>query len=596
METPDKINTSSLPTQPGIYKFLDKKDIIIYIGKAKNIRKRVASYFTKTHAHFKTKLLVDKIQKVEFIVTETESDALLLENNLIKKLQPAYNVMLKDDKTYPWIVVKNEDFPRVFYTRQKIKDGSEYFGPFTSVYMVKTLLNLMRKLYPLRTCNLKLSPENIKSGKFRVCLQFHIGNCKGPCEGKISADEYQEFVDAAQKIVRGDLHEIQDYLTEQMKRLSADYRFEEAAAIKEKLDIIDNYRSKSTIVNPKITNLDVFAIARDINTACVNYLRVQNGAIIQAHTIELKQKIEEDDGDLLLTAITEIRNSLGNQNKKIIVPTEPEFSIPEIEWIIPQKGDKLRLLELSQRNARLYLIEKNKRIEKTDPERHAKRKMETLRADLNLKELPEHIECFDISGIQGTNTAGSCIVFRNAKPSKKDYRLFNIKTVEGQDDFASIKEVVGRRYRKLIEDKISLPQLIIIDGGKGQLSAAVSALKELNIYGKSAIIGIAKRLEEIYFPGDSVPIYLDKNSESLKTIQQARNEAHRFVINFHRKKRSDKQLDSELNNIKGIGNKTAEKLLKKFGSVENLKNADPNAIADTVGKSKAQIITNHIWS
>jgi excinuclease ABC subunit C len=593
MDISDNFYIFSLPTQAGIYKFLDKKDKIIYVGKAKSIRKRVASYFTKNHPSFKTKLLVDRICSIEYIVTDTESDALLLENNLIKKLQPAYNVMLKDDKTYPWIVIKNEDFPRVFYTRQKNNDGSEFLGPFTSVYMVKTLLSLIRKLYPLRTCNLRLSPENIKSGKFRVCLQFHIGNCKGPCEGRISKSEYQEFVRAAQKIVRGDLHEIQDFLNDKMRNFSAEYKFEAAAAIKEKLDIIENYKAKSTIVNPRLTNLDVFAIAKDINTACVNYLRVQNGAVIQAHTIELRQRIEENDQDLLLTAITEIRNRLNSKNKEIIVPLRPEFELPNIKWVIPQRGDRLKLLELSQRNARLFLIEKNKRIEKTDPERHSKRKMETLKSDLNLKELPEHIECFDISGIQGTNTAGSCIVFRNTKPSKKDYRLFNIKTVEGQDDFASMKEVVFRRYNKIKQEKGNYPQLIIIDGGKGQLSAAVSALKELGIYGKSAIIGIAKRLEEIYFPGDSVPIYLDKNSESLKTIQQARNEAHRFVINFHRKKRSDQQLCSELNNIKGIGSKTAEKLLKKFGSVENLRKADQNAIAEITGSYKAQIIVSH---
>lgn len=593
-ETDIKDSVSNFPETPGIYKFLDKNDKTIYVGKAKNIKKRVTSYFTKKHENFKTKLLVRKIAKIEYIVVETESDALLLENNLIKKLQPTYNVMLKDDKTYPWIVVKNENFPRVFYTRQKINDGSKYFGPFTSVYMVKTLLNLVKQLYPLRTCRHKLSPENIKADKFVVCLEYHIHNCLGPCEGKIKEEAYLKFIEDAEKIIRGDIHIIQDYLNSLMNEFASEYKFEEAAKIKEKLDIIENYKSKSTIVNYKITDLDVFSIISDVNSSYVNYLKVQNGSVIQAHTIELKKKIEESEEELFPMAIFELRKSLGTKNKKAIVPFIPGFNIDGLEWIVPQRGDKKKLLELSQRNAKFHMLEKHKHIEKTNPERHSKRKLETLKADLVLDKLPEHIECFDISQIQGTNIAASCIVFKNAKPAKKEYRHYNINTVEGQDDYASIREVVYRRYEKLIKDKAGLPDLIIIDGGKGQLNAAIDSLKKLGIYGKSAIIGIAKRLEEIFVPGDPVPIYLDKNSESLKLIQQARNEAHRFVITFHRQKRSSGSIKSELEKIPGIGPKTIKALLTEFKSVEKIKKTDKKKIEELIGKNKAEIIIKHM--
>ncbi len=576
-----------MPETAGIYQFFDKNNKIIYIGKAKNIRNRVSSYFIKNVNSFKTKLLVNKIAQIKYIVVENEADALLLENNLIKKLQPAYNVLLKDDKSFPWICIRNEKFPRVFYTRQKQNDGSMYYGPFTSVYMVKTLLNLIRQLYPLRTCKHNLSESNIKAGKFSVCLEYHIGNCLGPCEARILSTEYLEFVDGAKKIVKGDIHIIQQYLNEMMKKLSAGYEFEKAAKIKEKLDIIENYKSKSTIVSAGITNMDVFAIVSDINSAYVNYIKVQNGAVIQAHNLELKKKIEESEDDLLLMAIVEIRESLLSKNKDVIVPFEPDYNITGINWIVPKKGDKQKLLELSRRNAKFYMLEKHKRIEKINPEKHSLRKLETLKNDLRLKSLPRHIECFDISGIQGTDTVGSCIVFKNSKPAKKEYRHYNIKTVTGQDDYASIKEVILRRYSKQIEDKADLPDLIIIDGGKGQLNAAIDSLKTLNIYGKSTIIGIAKRLEEIYFPDDSVPLFLNKNSESLKIIQQARNEAHRFVINHHRKKRSGNFINSELQNIDGIGPKTIKLLLTNYKSVEKIKQAKYEDLEKIIGKSKA---------
>lgn len=585
-----KETISNLPETPGVYQFYDKNDKIIYVGKAKNLKKRVASYFNKNHPVYKTKLLVNKITKIECIVVDNESDALLLENNLIKKLQPAFNVLLKDDKTYPWIVIKNEDFPRVFYTRQKNEDGSIYFGPFTSVYMVKTLLSLIKQLYPLRTCNHKLTPQNIQSGKFSVCLEYHLGNCLGPCEGKVSKENYQDFIDSAHSIIKGDIHIIQKYLRANMKKAASDYDFESAAKYKEKIEIIENYQSKSTIVSKTITNIDVFAISLDVNSAYVNYLKVQKGAVIQAHTIELRKRLDETKEDLLLMAIVEIRNSLQSNNKEVVVPFMLNYSLNNVKWVVPKRGDKLKLLELSERNAKFYMLEKHKHIEKTNPEKHINRKLQSLKSDLLLKYLPRHIECFDISGIQGTNVVGSCVVFRDTKPSKKEYRHYNIKTVQGQDDFASMKEVVFRRYSKLIEEKQELPNLIIIDGGKGQLNAAIESLKKLDIYGEIAIIGIAKKLEEIFYPKDPLPLYLDKTSESLKIIQHARNEAHRFVISFHKQKRSSSFLKSELESISGIGDKTIKNLLNHFKSVEKIKNAPLTDLEKIIGKHKASIL------
>ncbi len=584
----------ALPSNPGIYKYLDKNGTIIYVGKAKNLRKRVSSYFVKNHQSYKTSLLVKKIQHIEFVVVDSENDALLLENILIKENQPKYNVMLKDDKTYPWLCIKNEKFPRVIYTRQKINDGSEYFGPFTSVYMIKTLLSLIRQLYPLRTCTLNLSEENIKSGKLKICLEYHIGNCLGPCEDNLSEEIYQTWISDIRKIFHGDLHLIQQYLTGMMKDFSSKLKFEEAAKIKDKIDIIDNYRSKSTIVNTGISNTEVFGFAKDLNSVYVNYLRVQNGAIIGAHSVEIKKRIDETDEDMLLFAIIEIRNLMKSQVKNLILPFKLEFNIEGTKAEYPQKGDKLKVLELAQRNANFFMLERHKQVENKDPEHHAIRKMETLQKDLHLTEMPKHIECFDNSNIQGTNPVAACVVFKNARPSKADYRHFNIKTVEGPDDFASMSEVVFRRYQRMQNENMELPQLIIIDGGKGQLSAAMESLTRLNLEGKIAIIGIAKRLEEIYFPGDSVPLYLDKNSESLKLIQQARDEAHRFGIGFHRDKRSAEFIGSELDKIPGIGEKTVEALLTKFKSIAKIKTLDIETIATiTGGKSKATIIYDY---
>jgi excinuclease ABC subunit C len=581
----------ALPQNPGIYKYLDKSGTIIYVGKARNLKKRVSSYFVKNHQSYKTNLLVKKIADIEYVVTDTENDALLLENILIKKLQPRYNVMLKDDKTYPWLCIKKENFPRVFYTRQKISDGSEYYGPFTSVYTIKTLLQLIRQLYPLRTCSLSLTDENIKSGKFKVCLEYHIGNCQAPCISAVDEQTYSVWIDDVRKILKGDLHIVQDYLAKKMQEHARALEYEKAALIKSKVDIIQNYRSKSTIVNTNITNTEAFGFAKDINSVYINYLRIQNGTVIAAHSAELRKKIDESDEDMLLYAVFEIRELMGSNAKTALLPFLPEFTIEGLKTECPKKGDKLQVLELANRNAKFFMLEKHKQVENKNPERHAQRKMETLQKDLGLKELPIHIECFDNSNIQGTNPVAACVVFKNARPSKADYRHFNVKTVTGPDDFASMTEIVFRRYKRMLDENAELPQLIIIDGGKGQLGAAVESLKQLNL--DIPIIGIAKRLEEIYFPGDSVPVYLDKNSESLKIIQQARDEAHRFGISFHRNKRSANFAVSELENIDGIGEKTIEQLLSKFKSVAAIKKAEVVEIESVIGKSKAKAVVDY---
>ncbi len=594
MEISDEIKNTvkALPETPGVYKYLDKTDTVIYVGKAKNIKKRVNSYFVKNHHSYKTSLLVKRICKIEYIVVDTENDALLLENILIKKLQPKYNVMLKDDKTYPWLIIKNERFPRVFYTRHKNNDGSEYYGPFTSVYMIKTLLGLIRQLYPIRTCKHKLSTENVSGGKFDVCLEYHIGNCLAPCIGKVDEETYNSYMSDVRQIIRGDLHIVQDYLKDLMLKFSKEYKFEEAAKVKEKIEIIDNYRSKSTVVNTNVSNIEIYGFSKDINSAYINYLRVQNGAIIQAHSIEVKMKIDETDEDVLMYSIVELRSQLKSSVSNIVLPFKVSYNLDDIKFIYPKQGDKQKLLELAQRNAKFFMLEKHKQVENKNPERHVNRKLETLKSDLYLKELPVHIECFDNSNIQGAHPVAACVVFRNTKPYKKDYRHYNIKTVEGPDDFASMYEVITRRYRRLMDEEQSLPQLIIVDGGKGQLSTAVQALKNIDVYGKVSIIGIAKKLEEIYFPYDNVPLYLDKNSESLKIIQQARDEAHRFGITFHRNKRSGNFLNSELSGIENVGPQTIESLLIKVKSVKAVKEMSVDELKEIVGLSKAQIIWN----
>ncbi|WP_172913880.1 excinuclease ABC subunit UvrC [Capnocytophaga canis] len=577
-----ELTLQTLPSKPGVYQFYDKSDSLIYVGKAINLKKRVSSYFQKKHESGKTRVLVKKIVRIEHIVVATESDALLLENNLIKKYQPRYNILLKDDKSYPWICVKKERFPRVFQTRKMIKDGSLYFGPYTSIKTVRTLLELIKELYPLRNCSYDLSEQNIQNEKFKVCLEYHIKNCKGACEGLQSEENYLQNISEIIEILKGNFKDALARFKKEMVSLATDLRFEEAQQIKEKIDILTNYQAKSTIVSSKINNIDVFSIVSDEEYGYVNFLQVAYGAIVRAHTIEIKKKLEETDRELLEFAIVDIRERFFSNSKEIITPFE--VTLPNnLQLTIPKLGEKHQLLELSLRNAKHFRQERFKQVKIADPERHTNRILSQLQRDLHLSEPPIHIECFDNSNIQGTNPVAACVVFKNGKPSKKDYRHFNIKTVEGPNDFASMEEVVYRRYKRLLEENEPLPQLIIIDGGKGQLSSALKSLESLDLRGKIAIIGIAKRLEEIYFPEDSIPLYLDKKSESLKLIQQLRNEAHRFGITFHRQKRSKVAIVSELDNIEGIGDKTKESLLKHFKSVKRIKEASLEDLQVVIG-------------
>lgn len=585
---------SNLPNKPGVYQYFDKNEKIIYVGKAKNLKKRVSSYFHKEHHDYaKTKVLVSKIADIKFILVETEMDALFLENNLIKKYQPRYNILLKDDKTYPWICIKKERFPRVFSTRRVIKDGSEYFGPYASSKSMRTILELIGQLYQLRTCNYQLSEENIQNGKFKVCLDYHIKKCLGPCEGFQSEADYQESIQNIRSILKGNSQEVKRHFRQLMIEHAEKLEFEEAQTIKEKLDILEKYQAKSTVVSPTINNVDVFSILSDEDAAYVNFFKVMNGAIIQSHTVEIKKKLNESDAEILELAVFDIRQTFGSVSKEIITNVALESEEQHINFHVPQRGDKKQLVDLSLRNVKYFRQEKIKQMSLVDPERHSNRILEQLKKDLRLQELPKHIECFDNSNIQGTNPVAACVVFKNAKPSKKDYRNFNIKTVVGPDDFASMEEVVYRRYKRLLEEKESLPQLIVIDGGKGQLSSALKALEDLNLRGKIAIIGIAKRLEEIYYPGDSYPLYLDKRSESLKVIQQLRNEAHRFGITHHRDRRSKEAIGSELDQIKGIGPSTVETLLKHFKSVKRVQEANTKELEELIGLSKAKKIRSY---
>ena len=581
-----------LPSNPGVYLYINDKDEVIYVGKAKNIKKRVTSYFTKKNTG-KTRILVSRIQSINYIVVESESDALLLENSLIKKYQPRYNVLLKDDKSFPWICVKNETFPRVFFSRNKIHDGSKYYGPYTSVVLVRTILDLIRQLYPIRTCTLKLTEQNIQNHKFRVCLEFHLGKCKAPCIGKQTEKEYLEIIENVKSILKGNIHELQEYLKSLMKQYSIDYKFEEAAYIKEKIEIIESYKSKSTVVSPKIKNIDVYSILEDKNTAFVNYLRVIGGAIVQSRSLELKKKLEETKEELILLAITEIQQRAGNVSRETLVPFLLDYDLPGTKFIVPKRGEKRKLLELSERNASYFMLEKKKRQELAKLREMKTELMETLKKDLHLRVSPYYIECFDNSNIQGSNPVAACVVFRNGKPSKSEYRHYNIKTVKGANDFASMKEVVYRRYKRLLQENKELPQAVFVDGGKGQLSAAISALEELKLRGKIAIFGIAKKLEEIYVPADPIPLYLDKNSQSLRLIQNLRNEAHRFGISFHRLKRSNDFINSEFDKIKGIGEKTIQKLLTKYKSMERIKKLKFDELKMILGKAKAEILTQY---
>ncbi len=584
----------TIPSKPGCYQFLDENGKVIYVGKAINLKKRVSSYFTKNHNHPKTRILVRKIKDIKYIVVNNEEDTFLLENNLIKELQPRYNVMLKDDKTYPSIVIKGEDFPRIFKTRAIIKDGSKYFGPYTSVTSVNALLDIFRKVYKIRSCRLNLTRENIEKKKFNVCLEYHIKRCEGPCEGLQSLEDYNKNVEEITEILKGNIAIIEKQIAEKMNAYASNMEFEKAQVQKEKLEKIQHFRERSTVISNFDYNIDVYSYEDDENSAYINYLHMVNGSVNQAYTFEYKKRLDESPEELLGMGIIEMRQRYGSHSKEIIVPFIPDINLSNIEFTIPQRGDKRKLLELSEKNVKQYKIDKLKKTEKLNPEQRVTRILKTVQTDLHLKELPWHIECFDNSNMQGTNPVASCVVFKKAKPSKKDYRHFNIKTVVGPDDFASMEEVVHRRYSRMLNDQENMPQLIVIDGGKGQLHAAVKSLQKIGLYGKIAIIGIAKRLEEIYFPDDSIPLYLDKNSETLKLIQQLRDEAHRFGITFHRQKRSKGQIKSELDEIKGIGTETKKKLLTHFKSIKRIKKASFEEITEVVGKSKANIIREWI--
>ena len=580
----------NLSAEPGVYRYYDNEDKLLYVGKAKNLKKRVSSYFQREAENGKTRILVKKIARIETLVVESEMDALLLENNLIKKYQPRYNILLKDDKTYPWICIKKEPFPRIFSTRRLIKDGSEYFGPYTSTRLVSTLLGFVSQLYPLRTCKYNLSQENIENDKFKVCLEYHIGNCLAPCVGKQNSSQYDKGIQHIRQILKGNIRSVVQHLKQEMIVFSKQMEYEKAQAIKEKIVQLENYQSKSAIVNPTINDVDVFSIASDSDYAYVNFFKVSNGAIIQSHAMEIKKKLDETDQELLSMAITEIRQRFNSTSKEAFVNIAIDTNWEGLKISQPKIGDKHKLVSLCYRNAKH--LQKD-RIRKNEEVRHRldkRRVLEQMQKDIRLKEKPRHIECFDNSNIQGTNPVAACVVFKNAKPSKKDYRLFNIKTVKGPDDFASMEEVVYRRYKRLLDEGQDLPQLIVIDGGKGQLSSALQSLEKLKLEKTIAIIGIAKRLEEIYFPHDSIPLYLDKRSESLKIIQQLRNEAHRFSLNHHRNRRSKEGLGTSLDNIVGIGPKTIDILIRHFGSVKRVLEANEQEITKLVGKSKAKLI------
>ena len=582
-----KLELSTMPSLPGVYQFFDSSNKIIYIGKAKNLKKRVVSYFQKNLNSQKTKNLVKNIFEIKHVVVSSESDALLLENSLIKKYQPKYNILLRDDKTYPWIVIKNEAFPRVITTRKVEKDGSEYFGPFTNYKTVRMIMDMFSGLYSLRTCAYDLSKEKIDNNKYKVCLEYHIGNCLGGCEGFQKENDYKKYISNIRDFLKGNLSTSINYFKSEMKLASDSLDFEKAQSLKEKIELLLNYQSKSTVVSASLNNIDVFSIQSDSTHAYVNYFQVAFGRIVRFHNLEIKKKLDESDEDLLLLSIVDLRNKFNSNNKTIISLFDFKKVIPA-KFIIPKAGEKKKLLDLSLKNVSLFKLEKLKQVQIVDPERHSKRVLNQMKVDLRLPSNPIHIECFDNSNIQGSNPVAACIVFKNGKASKKDYRHYNIKTVEGPDDYASMEEVVYRRYKRLIEEKIPLPNLIIIDGGKGQLSSSIIALKKLNIDKKIAILGIAKRLEEIYYPNDPIPLYLDKKSETLKLIQQMRNEAHRFAINFHRNKRSNQALNSSLDSIPGIGEKTKITLLKKFKSLKNIKELSIESLILEIGESRAK--------
>ena len=595
MNNSDKIKSilKTIPTDPGVYRYYDDKGEIIYVGKAKNLKRRVSSYFNKQQSG-KVKVLVSRIADIKFIVVDNEMEALLLENNMIKQYKPRYNIMLKDDKTYPWICVKNERFPRVYLTRKKVNDGSIYFGPYPSVMTARTLLEMLRQLYPIRNCKLILKEENINNGHYRPCLEYHIGNCKAPCDGSISEDDYREMIQNIKRVIKGNIQEVLKDMKAQMMDHASRLEFEQAQVIKDKYDILENYHAKSVVCSNSLFDMEVFSYEDAGNSFYVNYMKIVEGAIIQSHSFELKRKLDESVEELLSMAIVEIRQMMESHNiKEIIVPTELDIKLEGVKFTIPQRGEKLDILELSQRNAKQYRLDTEKLRTLVDPERHTKRILNQMKDDLNLPVLPEVIECFDNSNFQGDYAVAAMTQFVNAKPNKSGYRHFNIKTVEGPNDFASMEEIIYRRYRRLLDEEQRLPDLIVVDGGKGQLSSAVKILQQLGLFGKISIIGIAEKLEEIYFPGDSIPLYIDKRSETLKVIQHIRDEAHRFGITHHRKKFEKGFLHSELNDIKGIGKQTAEKLMLELKSVKNIKEASLETLENIIGKAKAKIVKEY---
>ncbi|MDO5509721.1 MAG: excinuclease ABC subunit UvrC [Weeksellaceae bacterium] len=588
-----KILLQTLPQKPGVYQHIDKNGKVIYVGKARNLKKRVTSYFNKTHESGRTRVLVRKIADVRTIVVENEFDALLLENSLIKKHQPRYNVMLKDDKTYPWICIKNERFPRFIYTRNLVKDGSEYFGPYASPRVAKILLDLFKEVFTLRTCNYDLAQDKIEQGKYKVCLEYHLGNCLGPCEGLQTEEEYNQMAADAREILKGNFKQATRYLQDKMMQYAENLQFEAAQKVKERLEILDRYENKSTVVHPSITQVDVYSIVSDESYAYINFFNISNGAIVRSHTTEIRKKLDETDEELLEEAIIELRERFPSNAKEIYLPFPLDLQIPGLQITVPRIGDKRRIVELSERNAKYFRIEKLKQTKIVDPEAHTNRIMAQMKKDLRMPVEPRHIEGFDNSNIQGTNPVAACVVFKNGKPSKQDYRKFNIKTVEGPNDFASMEEVIWRRYHRLLQENEPLPQLIVIDGGKGQLNAALSSLERLGLRGKISILGIAKRLEELFFPDDPIPLYLDKTSETLKILQQIRNESHRFGLAHHRDRRSKSGLQMEMEKIPGIGPSTIASLLRQYKSMKKIKEADATSLAEVVGQHKAQIIFQH---
>jgi excinuclease ABC subunit C len=585
-----ELQLKTLPSEPGVYRYYDKNDQLLYVGKAKNLKKRVLSYFNKNLPGYRIKIMVGKIVRLETTIVNSEYDALLLENNLIKEHRPFYNVLLKDDKTYPWICIKNESFPRIFLTRNVIKDGSEYYGPYAKVRPAKILLDTIKHIYKLRTCNLNLSPSKIAEGKYKVCLEYHIKNCEGPCEDLESKEDYDEKIDAIRGIIKGDFRKAKEYLVNQMMKMASNLKFEEAQIIKERLDILEDYQAKNTVVNPNIDDVDVFGMTSDEAAAYVNFFKIRNGNIIQSFTTEIKKILEETDEDIMEEALIEIRQKFSSDSKEVLLPFHLSVEIPNVKLIVPKVGDKKRIVELSEKNAKEYRLEKLKQVQIIDPERHTNRIMSEMQKLLRMPVEPRHIEGFDNSNIQGTNPVSACVVFKDGKPSKADYRIFHPKTVEGANDFATMEEVIYRRYKRMLDEGENLPQLILIDGGKGQLSSAVKSLKLLGLYGKITIVGIAKRLEEIFFPEDSIPLYLDKKSETLKILQRVRDEAHRFGVKHHRTRRKNSTIKSELEEIPGVGEKTIELLLSKLKSVKRIRESSLETLEEILGKSKAKVI------